>query len=122
MDQPSAVYANALTRIEALVLGLDEAALEKRVPACPEWTIKELVAHLTGVAADSLAANVEDLGKPDWTQSQVDSRKDREIGAILEEWKGIAAQVGPALDGIHRPCRRLLSVISSLTNMTCVER
>lgn len=101
MEKMSEAYAGGRGRIEDLVRSLDEATLAKKVPACPEWTIKELVAHLTGVASDSLGANVSDLGKPDWTQSQVEARRDRSVEEILEEWKEIAGQLEPALDDLH---------------------
>ena len=97
----SEVYGAGRARIEELVRNLDEASLNKNVPACPEWTIKELVAHLTGVAADSLSANISELGKPDWTASQVQARSDKSLDDILGEWQGIAAQLEPALDGLH---------------------
>lgn len=101
MEQPSQAYANGHARVEELVRSLSETDLNKMVPACPEWAVKELVAHLTGVAADSLSANVAEMGKADWTQSQVDARRDKPVDEILAEWDGIAAQVGPALDGLH---------------------
>lgn len=101
MEKPSEAYANGLTRVKELVGSLDEGSLNKIVPACPEWTVKELVAHLTGVAADSLNANVAEMGKPDWTQSQVEARSDKPVEDILAEWDGIAAQITPALDDLH---------------------
>jgi uncharacterized protein (TIGR03083 family) len=97
----SQVYAEGRARIEELVRELDPAGLEKKVPACPEWTVKELVAHLTGVAADSLSANVSEMGKPDWTASQVQERNSKSVEEILEEWSGIATQIEPALDDLH---------------------
>jgi uncharacterized protein (TIGR03083 family) len=101
MEQPSAVYANGQARIKAFVEALDRGQLDTKVPACPEWTVKELVAHVTGVASDSLAANIEELGKPGWTQAQVDARKDKPLSEILDEWDSITQQVGPALDALH---------------------
>lgn len=101
MEQPSEAYSNGFHRVATLVRGLDEGELETIVPACPDWSVKDLVAHLTGVASDSLSANVAEMGRPDWTQSQVDSRRDRDLEDILDEWKGIADQLVPALDGLH---------------------
>jgi uncharacterized protein (TIGR03083 family) len=101
MEQPSAVYANGQARIKAFVAALDDEQLDTKVPGCPEWTVKELVAHITGVASDSLAANIEELGKPGWTQAQVDARKAKPLSEILDEWDSITQQVGPALDALH---------------------
>lgn len=101
MTSMSEVYRDGHARIKALVGALDNGQLDTGVPACPEWTVKQLVAHVTGVASDSLAANVEELGKPGWTQAQVDARKDKQLAEILEEWASITQQVAPALDGLH---------------------
>ena len=101
MQQPSEAYASGYERVATFARGLDEDRLNKIVPACPEWTVKELVAHLTGVASDSLSANVAEMGQANWTQSQVDSRKDNSLEEILEEWRGITDQITPALDSLH---------------------
>jgi uncharacterized protein (TIGR03083 family) len=101
VPQPSEVYASGFERVAALTRALDEGQLNKVVPATPEWTVKELVAHLTGVASDSLSANVAEMGQANWTQSQVDARKDRPLEEILDEWRGVADQITPALDSLH---------------------
>ena len=97
----SEVYAAGRARIEEFVRPLDPDTLEQMVPACPKWTIKELVAHLTGVASDSLSAKVSELGRADWTAAQVQARRDSSIDEILDEWRTIANQLEPVLDGIH---------------------
>jgi uncharacterized protein (TIGR03083 family) len=101
MEQPSAIYAGAQERVKAYAFSLSDSELDTRVPACPEWTAKELVAHVTGVASDSLAANIDNLGQPGWTQAQVDERKDRTLEEIVAEWDTITAQLTAALDDLH---------------------
>jgi Mycothiol maleylpyruvate isomerase N-terminal domain len=46
-------YADARRRLWELLAGMDEAALGAQVPACPAWTVQDLLAHLTGIAADA---------------------------------------------------------------------
>ncbi|MEA2517081.1 MAG: hypothetical protein QOG16_919 [Actinomycetota bacterium] len=101
MDLMSEAYRGGRARIYDLVRSLNETALSQQVPACPDWTVKELVAHLTGVAADSLSSNVAEMGRPDWTASQVEKRRNDSIQTILEEWEEIAKQIEPALDDLH---------------------
>ena len=101
METASQAYSGAFARVSELVGGLDDEHLNRTVPACPEWTVKELVAHVTGVAADSLSANVTEMGKANWTQSQVDARKDQTLEDILGEWAGITEQITAALDDLH---------------------
>lgn len=99
--KPSEIYAASFEHVCELARNASEEQLATRVPACPEWTVKELVAHVTGVAADSMAANVSELGQPGWTQAQVDARKDLPIEDILAEWTGITEQITAALDDLH---------------------
>lgn len=101
MQSPSQAYTAAFDRVAGLVRALDDDLLGTTVPACPEWTVKELVAHVAGVAADSLSANVAEMGKANWTQSQVDARKDKSLKDILAEWQGVTQQIAQALDDLH---------------------
>lgn len=94
-------YASARERVQDLVRTLDRAPLGTAVPACPDWTVKDLVAHVTGVAADALAGNIGNVGGRDWTTSQVHARRDLTVGDILEEWNQVASQIEPALDELH---------------------
>ena len=101
METPSTAYRSAFDRVAELVRSLDDELLNRIVPACPEWTVKQLVAHVTGVASDSLHANITEMGRADWTQSQVDARKDKSLEDILDEWAGTTEQIAAALDDLH---------------------
>lgn len=68
----------------------EEAAMI--VPACPEWTIKDVYAHQAGVVADALAGRLDGVATDPWTARQVEERKDRPLAEILDEWEQI---VGP---------------------------
>lgn len=97
----TAAYSGARARIQELGETTPEAVLDTMVPACPEWTVKELLAHLCGVAADSIASDLRGVGSPEWTAKQVHARRDRPLNEIFAEWNSIAAQIEPGLDGIH---------------------
>jgi len=64
--------------------------LERRVPACPGWTARELLAHMIGVGHDTLSGDVVDDHNEGWTQGQVDARAGRTTPELLEEWAGFA--------------------------------
>jgi hypothetical protein len=51
-------YAPAASRMTALVSGLDDSALARPVAACPEWTVREVICHLTGVAGAVTSNNM----------------------------------------------------------------
>jgi uncharacterized protein (TIGR03083 family) len=99
--KPSEVYTQAMARVAELARNASDVELATQVPACPEWNVKELVAHLTGVAADSLAANVAEIGQAGWTQAQVDARKDLPLEGILEEWATITDKLAAGMNDIH---------------------
>ena len=42
------------------------------MPTCPGWTVKELFAHVSGVAADVLAGNIAEAGTEPWVAAQLD--------------------------------------------------
>jgi uncharacterized protein (TIGR03083 family) len=91
-------YEDGQRRVRALVEDLSPATLETTVPACPEWTVRDLVAHLTGVAEDSargtyFAGALDAWRDPDlaaardhWTADQVGARATLDLPALLREF------------------------------------
>lgn len=82
----AAEWARAQARVIEVVRGLSEAEIETRVPACPAWSVKDLLAHMVGLDADVLAGDEPDDHNSAWTQRQVDERAGRELAAVVEEW------------------------------------
>lgn len=70
----------------------DEVA-DLPVPACPEWTVRDVVAHLVGVARDVLDGNLEGVSTEPWTRAHVDRVADRTLDEILDEWSELDPQV-----------------------------
>ena len=81
-------------RIAMIDLGrsLTDEQAAMTVPACPEWTIKDVYAHQAGVVADALAGRLDGVATDPWTARQVEERKDKTLTAVLDEWEQI---VGP---------------------------
>lgn len=84
-------YDGTRTRITETVESLPAESLAIRVPACPEWTVHNLISHLAGVAADFVSGNLEGVPQPPWTAVQVEARRDLPIEVILDEWADTAA-------------------------------
>ena len=78
-------YRLVYTRIDALLRGRSDVA-ELKVPACPAWTIRQTVAHLTGVADDIVSLNMEGKGTDQWTCAQVDRLGGNSIDELLDLW------------------------------------
>jgi uncharacterized protein (TIGR03083 family) len=82
-------WTEAQARVIELVLGVPRADTERKVPACPDWTVRDLLAHMVGLDADVLSGDEPDDHNSTWTQRQVDARVGRDVGAIVGEWQAM---------------------------------
>lgn len=91
-------YRLVYERIEALLRGRGEVA-ELTMPACPGWTVRQTVAHLTGLAQDVVSANLEGVGTEAWTQAQVDRLGQHSIDELLDLWGQTIGPLAAQLTG-----------------------
>ena len=82
-----AEWTSAVHRVIELTepLTADQAAV--LVPACPEWTVRDLLSHMIGLDADVLRGDEPDDHNNVWTQRQVDERAGRDVPTLLAEWR-----------------------------------
>jgi uncharacterized protein (TIGR03083 family) len=92
ISDAGAAYRLICERVDALVRGRDGIA-ELAVPACPGWTIRQMVAHLAGVAQDIVALNLEKKGTGPWADAQVARLGGHSIDDLLDLW-------GQSLDSV----------------------
>src|SRR6185312_1020750 len=85
ISDAGAAYRLVRGRIDALVRGRDGIA-ELAVPACPGWTVRQVVAHLAGVAQDIVALNLESKGTRPWADAQVERLGEHAIDDLLDLW------------------------------------
>jgi uncharacterized protein (TIGR03083 family) len=71
--------------LTAYLESLPEAAWDKQ-SLCEGWTVKDLMAHTVGIAADVANRRLDGVGSPEANQRQVDERKDRTPRELLDEW------------------------------------
>lgn len=83
------LYASVRKRITDLVMRHAERA-EEVVPACPEWRVKDVIAHLAGSSVDWSAGRLEGFGTAAWTAAQVEARRGVPLRQLLDEWEGAA--------------------------------
>jgi uncharacterized protein (TIGR03083 family) len=69
------------------LLGPVDPAGSTAVPACPEWTVRELVAHLVGVAATAIGRLSGTLAAPRASSATMD------LPELLTTWKELGAEV-----------------------------
>jgi uncharacterized protein (TIGR03083 family) len=87
------LYEEGRQRIVGVVTGLSPDQAAAPVPTCPDWTVADVLAHLTGICADVLAGNVEGVATDPWTEAQVSARRGRTIDELVAEWSETAPQV-----------------------------
>ena len=81
-----AVYGEGRKRVLELAPTLSAEQLATLTPTCPEWTVQDIYAHLTGLAAEIADGRVEGGGTPERTAVQVGSRRHMTMSEICEEW------------------------------------
>ena len=87
---PIAEWSAAQQRVSELVAPLDDAGAATTVPACPDWSVRELLSHMVGLGADVLGGDEPDDHNSTWTQRQVEQRRGRSVAELLAEWDGLA--------------------------------
>ncbi|MEJ2886947.1 maleylpyruvate isomerase family mycothiol-dependent enzyme [Actinomycetospora aeridis] len=85
-----AEWSRAQERVVALVAGLTPERAATTVPACPDWTVRDLLSHMVGLGADVIAGDEPDDHNEEWTARQVDARRGRDVGALVAEWEVVA--------------------------------
>ena len=83
-------WDRARERVVALVSGLDDDESERHVPACPDWTVRDLLSHMVGLGTDVAAGDEPDDHNDEWTGRQVDERRGRTVAELLGEWELVA--------------------------------
>jgi uncharacterized protein (TIGR03083 family) len=99
MGELGRAYAGVRQRVNDLVRGTDAAARQTVAPATPAWTVHDLVAHVTGVAADITEGRLDGVATDPWTARQVASRRHRDTIDVLDEWNRCAPAIEDAMDG-----------------------
>jgi uncharacterized protein (TIGR03083 family) len=81
----AAAYRLVYQRVDDLLRGRADIA-ELMVPACPDWTIRQTVAHLAGVADDIVSFNMAGKGTDQWTGAQINRLGGNSIDELLDLW------------------------------------
>lgn len=82
-------WAAAQQRVMGLAETLSPAQVAATVPACPDWTVRNLLSHMIGLGADVVRGDEPDDHNSTWTQAQVDQRADHDVPALLAEWRAL---------------------------------
>jgi len=81
------VYRETRERLsDYLVREIDDEWWEAAVPACPGWTVQDVVSHMVGIVADIQDGRMEGVGSDEWTAFQVTARRDLPLTEVIGEW------------------------------------
>jgi uncharacterized protein (TIGR03083 family) len=89
-------YTATRERIITLLRSASPDDATRPVPACPEWTIADLAAHIAGLPEDIIAGRVDGAGTDPWTAAQVDRHRGDTLGDLADSLESNAA----AFDGV----------------------
>jgi uncharacterized protein (TIGR03083 family) len=92
-------YHNTRRRVTELVASLDPAALGERVPACPDWTVHQLVAHMAGIPEALTSGSFPAGDLQAWLDELVAERQDVPVPELLDRWEACAAGTSSIVDG-----------------------
>ncbi|MFD9960808.1 maleylpyruvate isomerase N-terminal domain-containing protein [Amycolatopsis sp. NPDC058986] len=89
-----AVYRSLRTTISTLVTSSAEDIGDRVVPACPEWTVRDLLAHLVEIAA----LVTRRLGEEPDADAEA-AAKDGPVRVVLDAWSVLGEHVASLIAG-----------------------
>ena len=97
IEATSGELADAYGALRARCLELGRSLNDEQAatmsPCCPEWSVKDLYAHMAGVATDILDGNIEEAATEAWADAQVTRRSGDSLAEICDEWERAGAEV-----------------------------
>jgi uncharacterized protein (TIGR03083 family) len=86
----AAYYLAGCNRVSTLARAEADRVADTAVPACPGWSAKDVIAHVSGIAEDALAGKLSGIPDDETTAEQVASRRDRTLDDLLAGWEASA--------------------------------
>lgn len=86
MNEYGTAWDASRQRVSDLVAQTPLSKLEQRAPLTPEWRVRDIVAHLVGVAQDVSSGNFpQDFDA--WTSAQVERLRAIDAHGLIREWQ-----------------------------------
>jgi len=105
------LYLDSHRRVIDLVSRLTAVELGRITPACPLWSVRDVLAHLAGSSAAFADGPNEGSplrpASPEWTQAQVEPRRGLQVPELVAEWQLHA----PEIAGIPLSSRSWLPIL-----------
>jgi hypothetical protein len=79
---------------------LDDAAWATIVPCTPEWTVRDVLSHVSGIPDDAAAGRMDGAPGEAWTAAQVERNRSFSVADLLERWNQQAPAFADLIDQI----------------------
>ena len=97
VEQVAERYAVTRDSLVVQLRTLSTAEADVLVPSCPDWRVRDVVAHVAGLVADVIAGVPPPLGSDRNTARQVGDRRAMTLDEICDDWQANGAAFAPLL-------------------------
>jgi uncharacterized protein (TIGR03083 family) len=97
-------YRTSRERFTALIRELTPEELNASVPACPGWSVRDVLGHVSGITDDAVNGRMKGIPDDAQTADQVERSRQLTVEALLDRWEqqapdfqAVLTSVGPSL-------------------------
>jgi uncharacterized protein (TIGR03083 family) len=83
----AALYLETHQRLAALIADLDGDELDRPVPGCPGWAVRDVMAHLVAIPDDAMAGRLTGPPSEEQTAAQVARFRGRRVDDMVAQWR-----------------------------------
>jgi len=102
-EQVCDAYASLRVRVTELMQSLSLEQSKTVVPHCPQWTVKDCLAHMVGVPEDVINGQMDGVATDAWTDRQVQRHAEDSVADLLSIWETNAQVFAQILPNIPQP-------------------
>ena len=103
VQQVCDAYSELRTRVSDLMRSITSEQAQTIVPHCPQWTVKDCLAHMIGVPEDVINGQMDGVATDAWTDRQVQRHARDSVEDLLTIWDANAPMFGKILPNIPQP-------------------
>jgi len=103
VQQVCDAYSELRTRVSELMRNISREQAQTIVPHCPQWTVKDCLAHMIGVPEDVISGQMDGVATDAWTDRQVQRHAKDSVEDLLAIWEANAPIFGKILPNIPQP-------------------
>jgi uncharacterized protein (TIGR03083 family) len=102
-EQVCAAYDELRARVTGLMQSISTEQAQTVVPHCPQWTVKDCLAHMIGVPEDVINGQMDGVTTDAWTDRQVQRHAQDSVDDLLTTWSTNAPTFASILPRIPQP-------------------